>query len=127
VNPVVPLTLGGYQLDVELALDRPARERGLMGRPQLPVTKGLLLCYPHPHFIAIWMRNTGMPLSAAFLDEHRRVINTCDLEPFDEHHHHQPLRPAKYVLEVCRGWFRARQLTAGAQAEFELPPNMAIT
>lgn len=128
MNPVVPLTVGGrHPVEVELALDRLARERGLMGRLQLPVTQGILLCYPHPQIMSIWMRNTPMHLSAAFLDENRRIINTCDLAPLDEHHHHQPLRPATYVLEVCRGWFLARQITAGDQADFEIPPGMVVT
>ena len=73
------------------------------------------------------MRATPLHLSAAFLDEDKRIINTVDLEPFDEYHHHQPIRPARYVLEVNRGWFRARRIEPGARAQFQLPQGMAIT
>lgn len=120
MTPVIPVTIEGHQLRAELALTYSARVRGLRGRTDLPPDGALLMCHPYPGGMAIWMRDTLLPLSAAFLDARRLIINIVDLTPLDETFH-LSVGPAQYALETHRGWFADRRIGRGSYAEFELP------
>jgi uncharacterized membrane protein (UPF0127 family) len=58
------------------------------------------------------MKNTLIPLSVAFLDERGAIINIADMEPHSERTH-CAARPARYALEMNRGWFSARGIKPG--------------
>jgi uncharacterized membrane protein (UPF0127 family) len=79
----------------------------------------MLLAYPEPCDLWVWMRNTPVPLSVAFLDAHRRIVGLADLDPYSELKHHPPA-PAQFALETHRGWFADRGLVPGCRAEFDL-------
>lgn len=64
----------------------------------------------------MWMKNTYIPLSVAFLDERGAIINIADMEPHSLDSH-GAARPAKYALEMNRGWFRKRGIKPGAKLE----------
>jgi hypothetical protein len=60
----------------------------------------------------MWMKNTFIPLSVAFLDETGRIINVEDMQPHTENNH-CAAKPARYALEMNIGWFKRRGLKAG--------------
>jgi uncharacterized membrane protein (UPF0127 family) len=110
--PVDWLTVGGHRITVELARHPAERSRGLMFRDSLPPDHGMLFLFPAEEVQAFWMRNTKIPLSIAYADARGRIVRIADLEPFDE----QPvtsIAPARYALEMNRGWFAAHGVAAG--------------
>jgi uncharacterized membrane protein (UPF0127 family) len=60
-----------------------------------------------------WMKNTPLPLTIGFIDEAGKLINTVDMAPFDESSH-CPIKPAKYALEMNKGWFVKHHVKNGA-------------
>lgn len=60
----------------------------------------------------MWMRNTYVPLTVAFLDERGTILNLEDMAPQTENAH-CAAKPAKYALEMNQGWFAARRITPG--------------
>jgi uncharacterized membrane protein (UPF0127 family) len=74
---------GPHQFNVEVATTPQERELGLMLRPSLPENSGMLFLYETPQPIAMWMKNTIVPLDMIFIDSwgkvHRIETNT---EPF---------------------------------------------
>ncbi len=60
--------------------------------------------------------NTYVPLSVAFLDEQGVIINIAEMEPHTRTTH-AAARPAKYALEVNRGWFAKRSIKPGMRVE----------
>ena len=58
------------------------------------------------------MKNTLLPLSAAFLADDGRIVNLVDMKPqtTDSHCSAQPVR---YVLEMNQGWFAKKGIKAG--------------
>ena len=64
----------------------------------------------------MWMKNTYVALSVAFIDRDGRIINIEDMEPLTEDSH-QAIGAAKYALEVNRGWFRKRGIKPGDRVE----------
>jgi hypothetical protein len=91
----------------------------------LPEDGGMLFVYPGPRPLSFWMKNTPLPLSIAFLDEEKRIINIADMQPHTTQSH-QSAQPAQYALEVHQGWFAERGIEPGDVCEFRLPPDIII-
>ena len=111
--PVVELSAGMHRIRAELAATFGDRMRGLMYREKLAQNSGMLFVFDAPEVQCMWMKNTLIPLSVAFLDDTATIINIEDMEPHSEASHCSK-RPARYALEMERGWFAARGIKPGA-------------
>ncbi|MBX9578366.1 MAG: DUF192 domain-containing protein [Chthoniobacterales bacterium] len=107
------LSIGKYQLDVQLASDEAAREEGLMKRKTLGANEGMLFIFPFPQRVAFWMKDTSLPLSIAYLNSSGRIVEMHDLEPFNEHSVLSSSPSIVYALETPRGWFAQHQVLPG--------------
>ena len=114
--PEIVLTLDGHRLTAEVASTDPQRAKGLMHRRMLPENRGMLFVFPDVAHHGMWMVNTFVPLSVAFLDRDGTVINIADMQPQTETAH-SAARPAKYALEANQGWFKKRGIKPGAKVE----------
>ena len=112
--PTVELNAGMYLIRAEVAADFGSRARGLMHREALAPNAGMLFVFEAAGPQCMWMKNTLIPLSVAFLDANGRIINIADMTPHSEQSH-CAARPARYALEMNRGWFAARGITPGTR------------
>ncbi len=112
-TPTVKLTAGVHLITAELAADDPMRMRGLMFRQSLAPNHGMLFVFDAKSVQCMWMRNTLIPLSVAFLDDDGRIVNVEDMQPQTENSH-CARAPVRYALEMTQGWFAQRGLKAGA-------------
>ena len=110
--PQIELSLGFHRIEAEVAARDPERQTGLMHRQSLPAQRGMLFVFPQDNTYCMWMRNTLIPLSVAFLDGEGRIINIADMAPHSEENH-CARRPARYALEMNRGWFAQRGIKPG--------------
>ena len=110
----VKLSAGMHLIDAQVAQTPEQREIGLMYRASMPVTEGMLFVFEAPATQCFWMKNTLLPLTAAFVADDGRIVNLADMKPqtADSHCSTQPVR---YVLEMNQGWFAKRGIQAGAQ------------
>jgi uncharacterized protein len=112
--PEIPLVVNGHALSVEVAATPETRSQGLMHRRFLPENRGMLFVFRETGNHAMWMMNTYVPLSVAFLDERGVIINIEDMKPQTQDTH-AAARPAKFALEANRGWFAKRGIKPGAK------------
>jgi uncharacterized membrane protein (UPF0127 family) len=91
----------------EVAADYASRGRGLMHRKSLAPNAGMLFIFESAALHCMWMKNTYIPLSVAFIDEKGEIVNIADMQPHSEQSH-CAARPALYALEMSRGWFAER-------------------
>ena len=106
------LHIAGYRLTAEYARTPDERARGLMERTELGEDHGMLFRFDEFRTHCLWMKNTPLPLSAAFMDEQGRIVDIVDLEPLST-----AIRcsgePARYALEMNRGWFKRKGIDDG--------------
>lgn len=111
--PQVELNVGVHLIHAELAADDASRMLGLMYRRALPASSGMLFRFDEAGRHCMWMRNTYLPLSVAFLDERGAVINVEEMKAQTDNSH-CAARPATYALEMNAHWFSDRGVEAGA-------------
>lgn len=112
--PVVELGAGMHRIRAELADTFAARIQGLMHRKALAPNAGMLFVFDGNDIHCMWMKNTLIPLSVAFIDEAGAIVNIADMQPHDERSH-CALKPVRYALEMERGWFARRGIKPGAR------------
>ena len=117
--PRTQLTAGMHVLNVQLAQTPEQRQIGLMWRKEMPQHEGMLFVFEQPTKQCFWMRNTLIPLSAAFVADDGTIVNIADMKPQSDDSHCSE-KPVRYVLEMNVGWFAKRQLQAG----YKLPYAM---
>jgi uncharacterized membrane protein (UPF0127 family) len=96
--PVTELRAGMHLIHAEVAADYSTRARGLMHRKGLAPNAGMLFIFDAPSEQCMWMKNTYIPLSVAFVDAQGTIINIADMQPHSEQTHCSA-RPALYALE----------------------------
>lgn len=111
-----PLKIGKHEIRAEVAGTERERLKGLMFRDRLAENGGMIFLYPRQEVTAMWMKNTRIALSVAFIGANGRILNIEDMEPYSEAAHPSS-GPAAYALEVNRGWFRKRGIRAGDVVE----------
>jgi uncharacterized protein len=109
---------GEVRVRVEVADDPAEQAKGLMGRTTLGENRGMLFVYPDEEVRAFWMKDTLIPLSIAFIDSQRRIVDIQDMKPLDdEPPHYVSAEPAQYALEVNQGFFEKRGVKVGDRVE----------
>lgn len=111
--PTTTLNAGIHLIQAEVAGTPAARSQGLMRRKAMAQGAGMLFLFDESAAHCMWMKNTLIPLSVAFIDERGQIVNIADMQPLDETSHCAS-RPARYALEMNQGWFKKRGIVAGA-------------
>jgi len=113
-HPVAQLNAGMHLIRAEVVSDPGSRAQGLMHRKQLAQNAGMLFIFDEQAAHCMWMKNTLIPLSVAFIDDRGGIVNIADMEPHSEASH-CAARPVRYALEMNRGWFAARGVKPGSR------------
>jgi uncharacterized membrane protein (UPF0127 family) len=106
---------GSVLFNVELAVTKRERAVGLMNRHSLGPTDGMAFLFFGRTRAGLWMKDTFIPLSAAFFDDKGTILKILDMDPCRQ----MPCRvyrPAvEYVgvLEVNQGAFQRHGVTVG--------------
>ena len=110
--PRLQLQAGMHQMLVQVAATPDQRAIGLMHRTEMPQAEGMLFAFEQASQQCFWMKNTLLPLTAAFIADDGTIVNLADMKPqtTDAHCSEQPVR---WVLEMNQGWFAKRGIKAG--------------
>ena len=69
---------GRHRFAVELALNPAQRAQGLMFRTRMAADAGMLFVYPTEEPVAMWMKNTHLPLDMLFIRGDGRIVNIVE-------------------------------------------------
>lgn len=112
--PRTELRAGMYRIDAQVASTALQRQIGLMQRTSMPQHEGMLFVFERPGVQCFWMKDTELPLTAAFIADDGRIVNLVDMQPLDENSHCSA-QPVRFVLEMHQGWFASKHLAAGSR------------
>ncbi|MFC3686070.1 DUF192 domain-containing protein [Hydrogenophaga luteola] len=112
--PKVTLKAGMHLIHAQVASTPEQRSTGLMFREEMPANEGMLFVFEEPAGQCFWMKNTLLPLTAAFVADDGTIVNLADMKPktLDSH---CSAKPVRYVLEMHQGWFAKRGIQAGSR------------
>jgi uncharacterized protein len=114
--PTMQLAAGMHQIEAEIAATPALRHLGLMNRDSLSDNCGMLFVFPEVRTHCMWMQNTLIPLSAAFINEQGVIVNIADMQPNTSDYHCAAVS-VRYVLEMRSGWFREKGIAQGTRIE----------
>jgi uncharacterized membrane protein (UPF0127 family) len=100
---VVETAAGPRVFMVEVATNDETRQRGLMFRRNLAADAGMLFDYGTPQPIAMWMKNTLIPLDMLFIGSDLRVTRIAERTVPQSLTTIDSGGPARAVLEVNAG------------------------
>jgi len=106
------------QLTVEFVDTRETRSQGLMNREILPEMTGMLFDFKDQKIVAMWMKNTLIPLDMIFANEkgivkyikHNSLPGDLNIVSTNE--------SARYVLEVNAGFAKTHNVQIGNRLVF---------
>lgn len=110
--PRVKLGAGMHQIDAQVAQTPAQRQIGLMFRADMPQHEGMLFVFEEPAQQCFWMKNTLLPLTAAFVADDGTIVNLADMQP-QTTDSHCSAKPVRFVLEMNKGWFAKRAIKPG--------------
>ena len=108
----VELTAAMHRIEAQVAQTPQERQVGLMYRQEMPPQEGMLFVFEQAAVQCFWMKNTLLPLTAAFVADDGTIVNLADMQP-QTSDSHCSTRPVRYVLEMNQGWFAKKGLKAG--------------
>lgn len=111
--PTIKLWLGAQEMVAEMALTQTQVATGMMYRKEMGENDGMLFVFPRPHRTAFYMRNTVVPLSAAYIDPEGTILEIHDLKPLEETPVEAGYDNIQFVLETPQGWFKKNNIGVG--------------
>ncbi|MBC7405237.1 MAG: DUF192 domain-containing protein [Cytophaga sp.] len=114
--PIKPLSIGIYAIQAEVAATDAARQQGLMMRPKMGASEGMVFDFQAPAGVCMWMKNTLIPLSVAFIDSEGIIVNIEDMQP-ETTDSHCAKKVVRYALEMNQGWFKQKSIKPGIKIE----------
>lgn len=116
------ISINKVLLIVEVAETSEQHGRGLMYREKLPENQGMIFIFPDSAFRSFWMKNTYIDLSIGFFDESKRLFQVLDMKASSvmqkDFSNYNSNSPAKYALEVPKGWFERNKVKVGDKFEW---------
>ncbi|MBN2322460.1 MAG: DUF192 domain-containing protein [Spirochaetes bacterium] len=116
---LLTLSINGRPLRVEIARTPSERQKGLMHRDHIDPDFGMLFVFKEDRILSFWMKDTGIPLSIAFLDKNGKVTDIFDMEPFSLDTVRSST-PCRYAIEAQKGFFRRAGLREGDTVRIDL-------
>jgi uncharacterized membrane protein (UPF0127 family) len=102
--PRMHIEAGEHRLHAYVARSEEERALGLMHRQELGENEAMLFMCDAPDLQSFWMKDTPLPLSAAFVADDGTILQIEHMEP-QSLEPHASREPVRFVLEVLQGWF----------------------
>jgi uncharacterized protein len=109
----IKIKAGPHIITAEVAQEPSERAMGLMLRPTMPANHGMLFVFDRADIHCFWMRNTLLPLTIAWITDDGRIVDFADMQPQSDQSH-CPKAPARFALEMNKGWFAAKGIKIGS-------------
>jgi len=118
----IKLWIGPEEMITEMALTELQEQTGMMFRTNMEENEGMIFVFPEPVRASFWMKNTVLPLSAAYISPAGTILEIHDLQPQDTNVVLAATGNVQFVLETRQGWFKRHNITVGMSISTEKGP-----
>ncbi len=123
----IDIEIGSKKIKVELAATPDQHQRGLMYREKLGADSGMLFVFDMEDQLSFWMKNTYVDLAIAYIDKNKKIVDIQEMQATSKVQIMEPKtypskKPAKYALEMNKGWFKKNNIKIGDK--LVLPKNI---
>lgn len=118
------ITLDGKTLVVEVAQTPEQHEQGLMFRKKLKPDEGMLFIFQDEQIRFFWMKNTLIDLSIGYFNKEGVLVDIKEMKagkglPDFSLPSYPSAAPAKYALEMNKGWFARNKIKIGSKLKVQ--------
>ena len=114
--PMKTITVGGIQIQAEIASTDAQRQDGLSGRAGLAAGQGMLFIFPQSGNYGFWMKEMSFPIDILWADKNGTIITIWpNLSPSTYPQVFYPTAPAQYVLELPANFAAQNNIAVGAK------------
>jgi uncharacterized membrane protein (UPF0127 family) len=110
------------KLSLSIANTNESRSKGLMFQSSLKKNHGMIFIWPSSKKQCMWMKNTSIPLSVAYLSADGRILEIYDMVPFSEESVCSS-KKVRMAVEVNKGWFSKMKLLRATKSIFKNKSN----
>jgi len=107
------------KIDIEIADNDSASEKGLMFRKSMDENRGMLFIFPKAEEHSFWMKNTLISLDIIFIDENKSVVNIHKNATIRSLKALPSSGPILYVVEVNAGYTDKYGIKEGDKISFK--------
>jgi uncharacterized membrane protein (UPF0127 family) len=104
--------------NIEIVSTFEDRKKGLMFRQSISDDFGMFFIWEYKKEQCMWMKDTFIPLSLAYISNDGEVIDIYDMVPFSRKSFCSS-KPVKYALEVNKNWFKENNISIGDTLEIK--------
>ncbi len=115
-DELIPVTINGINIEVELADEQHERALGLMYRKEMCQDCGMLFKFERIRIVSMWMKNTYIPLDVAYINAFGRITDIKPMQPEDTKTVPSSV-PVLFALEMHQGWFKEKGIKVGDAVE----------
>ncbi|MDQ6632541.1 MAG: DUF192 domain-containing protein [Verrucomicrobiota bacterium] len=109
----IKLYLGPQEMVAETALTGEQMQSGMMFRTNMAENESMIFVFPYPQRASFWMKNTSLPLSAAYIDSEGTIQEIHNLQPHNTNPVVAHSENIQFVLETRQNWFQRNNVSTG--------------
>ena len=98
--------------DIEVVSKFEERREGLMFRKSISKNYGMFFIWDYKRQQCMWMKNTSLSLSVAYISNRGEILEIYDMVPFSKKSVCSK-NSVKYALEVNKDWFEKNNINIG--------------
>ena len=106
------ISLDQYLTKIDIADTFNKRKKGLMFKKSIPGDYSMFFIWNSSKIQCMWMKNTFVPLSVAYIDSKGKIIDIYDMVPLSKASICSS-KPLPYALEVNKDWFNDNNINIG--------------
>ena len=116
------VVINGNKINVEIADEPQEQSLGLMHRQVLEENRGMLFIFDNAQIRNFWMKNTLIPLDMLFISKDLVIVDIIEAKPCKEDpcSIYSSKNPAKYVLEVNKGYSDKKGVHTGDKVTLKI-------
>ena len=112
LNASAQIDINELLTDIEVVSKFEERREGLMFRKSISKNYGMFFIWDYKRQQCMWMKNTSLSLSVAYISNRGEILEIYDMVPFSKKSVCSK-NSVRYALEVNRGWFKNNNINIG--------------